>query len=217
MKGHKFVLMGMPMFRGAKLVSRKAGMVFPGGLVVVLAFALMMTGCTTVDTLNRENPKGGTFQDIKVPNKDFESKGIVFAEYKSEGDEAGNERGEVYTYYKLLQEAQKLGADAIVNVVIEAGVAGRTNKVFGVPKKAWMTKTTWYGSATAIKYTVTINQSEEQSVIVLGPDGKTIISEKGINKSTALATGTSSSSGIFSIAASDSGKKWWNPLTWFKK
>jgi hypothetical protein len=185
-----------------------------GILGMVLVF-IAMTGCTTVDTLNRENPKGGAYQDIKVPNKDFESKGLVFAEYKSEGDEAGNERGEVYTYYKLLQEAHKLGADAIVNVVIEANVAGRVTKLFGASKKTWMTKTTWYGSATAIKYSATITQSEEKSVIVLGADGKVIVTEKASSKNTALATEKSVSSGIF--GSSDSGKKWWNPLSWFKR
>jgi hypothetical protein len=188
-----------------------------GILGMVLVF-FAMAGCTTVDTLYRENPKGGSYQDIKVPNKDFESKGLVFAEYKSDGDEAGNERGEVYTYYKLLQEAQKLGADAIVNVVIEASVAGRVTKLFGAPKKAWMTKKTWYGSATAIKYTATINESVEQSVVVLGTDGKVIATEKASSKNTALATADSGSSGISAgFLSGKTGKKWWNPLTWFKK
>jgi hypothetical protein len=79
-----------------------------------------------------------------------------------------------------------------------------------------MTKKTWYGSATAIKYTTTINQSTEQSVTVLGSDGKVIVSEKASSKNTALASGSSGSPSSGSSDGSGSGKKWWNPLTWFK-
>ncbi|MDR0732121.1 MAG: hypothetical protein LBF63_10670 [Treponema sp.] len=187
---------------------RKSGFLVVGTLGIVLVF-VALTGCTTVKSLNRLNPVGGNYQDIQVPNKDFESLGIVLAEYTSEGDGIGSESGEVYTYYKLLQEAQKLGADASVTVVIEGAQEAQTEKHLGLRKlREGIIKKTWFGSATAIKYGATIDVTNEKSVIVLGPDGKEIISEKASNGSTPLAPSPSSS-------GSSGEKKWWNPFTWF--
>ncbi|MDR2374808.1 MAG: hypothetical protein LBD96_00035 [Treponema sp.] len=192
---------------------RKSGLFVLGILGITLVF-VTLTGCSTVKSLNRLNPVDGSYQSIKVPNKDFTSLGLVFAEYISEGDGAGSESGEVYTYYKLLQEAQKLGADAIVNVVIEGVQEAQTEKLFGMMQvRQGITKKTWFGSATAIKYSTTIEDTKEESVIVLGPDGKEIISSKASSGNTPLAPSSSSSSGDSSAG----GKKWWNPLTWFKK
>jgi hypothetical protein len=188
-----------------------------GMFAVMLVCGFSLSGCTTARSLGRMNPMGGNYQDIKVPNKDFVSMGLIFAEYYSKGDGAGSEDGEVYTYYKLLQEAQKLGADAIVNVVIEGAQEASTEKIFGKKMKEGVTKKTWFGSATAIKYTDTINVTDEKSVIVVGSDGKQIISEKANGKNTPLAGETSSSSTGETGSSGTSKKKWWNPLTWFKK
>lgn len=180
----------------------------------MLVFGILLSACTTVESIKRENPVGGDYQTIKVPNKDFVSVGLVFAEYTSTGDITGNERGEVYTFYKLLQEAKNLGADAIVNVVIEANIEGGTEKLFSRKLREWVIKKTWYGSATAIKYTTTINEASETSVVVLGPDGKTLVTDKASSVNTPLAPETGGSG---SGSSGASGKKWWNPLTWFKK
>jgi hypothetical protein len=194
---------------------------------VLLVFGVLLSSCTTVESIKRENPVGGDYQTIRVPNKDFESLGLVFAEYISTGDVAGNERGEVYTYYKLLQEAKNLGADAIVNVVIEANVEGGTEKLLSRELRNWIVKKTWYGSATAVKYTTTINEATKESVIVVGPDGKAIVTEEANSVNTPLAPGTNDNrpsglfgdGGLFSngLFGGNSEKKWWNPFTWFKK
>jgi hypothetical protein len=184
-----------------------------GALGIVLALAAL-TGCTTVTSLDRMNPVGGSYQDIRVPNKDITSLGLIFAEYTSEGNGTGSESGEVYTYYKLLQEAQKLGADAIVNVVIEGVQEALTERLLKLDLKHGVTRKVWYGSATAIKYSDTIVTTDEKTVIVIGPDGKEIVSEKASNTGFPLADFTFSS-GIGGAAAG--GKKWWNPFTWFKK
>jgi hypothetical protein len=184
---------------------------------VLLVFGVLLSSCTTVESIKRENPVGGDYQTIQVPNKDFESLGLVFAEFTSTGDSAGNERGEVYTYYKLLQEAKNLGADAIVNVVIEANIQGSTEKLLFRELRSWVAKKTWYGSATAIKYTTTINDTKKESLVVLGPDGKALVTEdaSSVNTPLAPAEGDNNSFGFF--GGGKSGKKWWNPFTWFKK
>jgi hypothetical protein len=188
-----------------------------GTLGIALVFA-MLTGCTTVKSLDRLNPVGGNYQDIKVPNKDFTSLGLVFAEYESTGDGFGSESGEVYTYFALLQAAQAKGADAIVNVVIEGLQEAQSQKLLGRVMSQGITRKHWYGSATAIKYGDTIKVTSEKSVVVLGPDGQQIVSDKASSGSVPLADSVSSDSiGGFPGLSSGSGKKWWNPFTWFKK
>jgi hypothetical protein len=70
----------------------------------------------------------------------------------------------------LLKEAQKLGADNIVNVKIEGNFVDRTAAklygLYGMFSKAFPLKKTWYGSATAIKYTDTIKRTETQVVVI---------------------------------------------------
>jgi len=70
--------------------------------------------------------------NVAVAAKDFESKGIVFAESMAV---TGN--GYRTTYNALMKEAAEKGADAIINVNISS---------------AGIFKRTWSGSATAIKY-----------------------------------------------------------------
>jgi hypothetical protein len=189
---------------------KKNNVFLAGMAALALTFVMTAAGCTTTKSLSRLNPVGGEYQNIKVPNKDFTAMGVVLAEYTAEGDGAGGEWGEVYTYQKLLKEAKQLGADAIVNVVIEGILEAQTEKLFGLKTKQGMTKTTWLGSATAIKYTDSLNITDKKTVVVLGPDGKQIITEGSSAVNTPLADNVSG-------ASPGSKKVWWNPFTWFKK
>jgi hypothetical protein len=146
-----------------EFIMKKSGL-FVGMFSVVLAFAL--SGCTTVDRVSRHYEEGGVYQDISVPNKDFQSLGLVFAEYTRETDGHGGEKGDVYLFYNLLKEAQKLGADNIVNVKIEGNYQDRNERyLFGLFTKDYPTRKTWYGSATAIKYTETLRNTQTQVVV----------------------------------------------------
>jgi uncharacterized protein YbjQ (UPF0145 family) len=68
----------------------------------------------------------------KVIEKDFEPLGFVTvtAERKGEDGELGVIvwYGENATYYKLIEEARKLGADAVINIVVE-------REIVEIPKK----------------------------------------------------------------------------------
>ncbi|GHV75570.1 hypothetical protein AGMMS49942_03910 [Spirochaetia bacterium] len=181
---------------------------FVGMLALVVAFGVL-TGCSTVNRVSRHYEEGGVYQDISVPNKDFQSLGLVFAEYTREGDGAGGEKGEVYTFYKLLQEAKKLGADSIVNVKIEGNYADHTDlKLGGMIKKDQPTSKTWFGSATAIKYTDTIKDKKAQAVQVGTGDSAQIstVTEETYNMAGEKAEPPSS--GLFSTTSTGK-KKWW--------
>jgi hypothetical protein len=129
------------------MVNKKFGF---GILVLVLVFGMVMTGCSTFDSLDRENI--GRFVNLEwLPNKDFTSLGLVFVETSYDRDSKG-ERGDIFTYQALLKEVKKLGGDYMINVVIDKKTEGTFITVFERPWKFTKGKVTWYGSATAIKY-----------------------------------------------------------------
>jgi hypothetical protein len=69
MKGHKVVFGAMPMFREAKLVSRKSRMLFLGGLVVgLLAFGLMVAGCASTPARSGFMDGGKPLQVVSTVN-----------------------------------------------------------------------------------------------------------------------------------------------------
>ncbi|MDR1898515.1 MAG: hypothetical protein LBQ55_00735 [Treponema sp.] len=127
-------------------------------LVISLTLmTLVLAGCATI---GREN--NGTFDNVWVPAHDFTSAGLVFTEAQIE-----NNKGEIFTYNALLKEAQKAGADAIINVAIDVKREGT--------KFLWMylnPKETWYGSALAIKYTNAV-----KDVTTTTNEGETIVKE----------------------------------------
>jgi uncharacterized protein YbjQ (UPF0145 family) len=95
---------------------------------------------TPTDVTNK-----GTFGEaVVLPVKDFVTLGLIFTEhsYRSNVRDAN-----VFTYQALLKEAQKLGADAIINVAID-----RRRQAMG-QGSTYVILETWYGSALAIKYT----------------------------------------------------------------
>jgi len=123
---------------------------FLGMLALLLAFGVVLAGCSTVDSLSGGN-KLFKYDYVTVPDKDFTSLGLVFVERTADQDELGV-RGDVLTYYALLQEAKKLGGDYIINVTIDVKTEQTHQTVFKIPKKLIKGKVTWYGAATAIKY-----------------------------------------------------------------
>jgi hypothetical protein len=181
-------------------------MFLSGMFSMVLAFGFMVSGCTTIDSVSKENL--GSFQNIIVPAKDFTSLGLVFTETSFDTDANGS-RGDVFTYNALLKEAQKLGADTIVNVVIDVKKEGQNTwlKFMGIKKDYGIVtgKETWYGSATAIKYSTSLKNVD--TTVVSGTTTTT-------TKETYIQNPVPSSGG--NIAAPVK-KVWWNPFTWFKK
>jgi hypothetical protein len=131
---------------------------FVWALFILAAFAgLGLTGCATTTT---EGVNNGNFgENVRTPVKDFETVGFVFTETRLAATDSGSE-GQIFTYQALLKEAEALGADAIINVVIDKKVQTSTFPGSRI--------TTWYGSALAVKYTATLTETRSVTVTADG-------------------------------------------------
>jgi hypothetical protein len=157
-----------------------------GMLALLLAFGFVMAGCSTVDSLSQENI-GEFTNNLALPNKDFTTLGLVFSETSYDLDEKGA-RGDIYTYYKLLQEVKKLNGDYMINIVIDKKVEGTFETILGrKTDKLIKGKVTWYGTATAIKYSDSIKNTVTTTV--------TTASNPPVTTTTTSTTYSTSSSG----------------------
>jgi hypothetical protein len=123
-------------------------------LFILAAFAaLAVTGCvTTGDGYTTKFTNNGNFgKHIRTPVKDFVTLGLVFTETRLADPDSGSGESQIFTYQALLKEAQKIGADAIINVVIDRKIQRNVSSYSSI--------TTLYGSALAIKYTVTLAET----------------------------------------------------------
>ena len=126
-----------------------------GTIIIMTAVIFGFTGCSGLSTpltsqLHYQN--WGVFGEAALlPIKDFESVGLVFTETTFIAKDDGQIEGTTFTHQALLKEAQKLGADAIINVTIDRRM-DRITEGTGLRAKVNIQET-WYGSALAIKYT----------------------------------------------------------------
>jgi len=123
---------------------------FVAALAAVAFCALSFTACGSMPTTdaNVDNANEGEFgKNVLIPAMEFESRGLVFTETQFTITSRGAIEGSVFTYQQLLKQAQLLGADAIINVVIDKRI-DRQSRGYDTD-----TVETWYGSALAIKYT----------------------------------------------------------------
>ncbi|MCL2600983.1 MAG: hypothetical protein FWD88_07365 [Treponema sp.] len=139
------------------------------GTLVVMA-GIATTGCAgtpAMEMVEMGHQSFGFFGEaVMMPVKDFETLGLVFTESVFINDR-GRLRGEVFTYQALLREAHALGADAIINVVIDRR-SERIGRVGPAGDRTGRTtrRETWRGSALAIRYT--------HAIIFPLPDGPTL-------------------------------------------
>jgi hypothetical protein len=111
-------------------------------LILAAILPLTLGGFSSCATSAKTNVSA-KLENVTVAAKDFNALGLLFVEVVVKD---GN--GEAIIYEALLKEADRKGADTIVNVTI-----GRKK---GGPKFLSNEKT-WYGSATAIKYTSSLS------------------------------------------------------------
>ena len=94
-------------------------------------------------------------EQIRIPIKDFEPVGLVFTEAQYSVRISDNAfSGDMFTYQALLKEAQRLRADAIINVVIDKRIE---RIIEGTNSRR---QETWFGSALAIRYTTVLSQDD---------------------------------------------------------
>jgi len=158
-------------------------------LITLIAFAA--TGCfSSPPSAHTYGENKGKFGELtRTPAKDFVSMGLVFSEASLTNPSSKNNPGQIFMYQALLQEAKKVGADAIINVVID--------------KKTQITENdkteTWYGSALAIKYTDTLRQTISVTI-----DNKTTQTTSVIFNEDANSAGAASGrQNIFPFASSN--------------
>jgi hypothetical protein len=152
------------------------------GMAAVLA-AIVVMGCAT----GVKEMYSGTVYDIAVPQaKNVEIIGLVHYEGVVN---AGY--GEKITYDNLLKEAEKIGGNGIVNILIDVKKEGRKFLWFTIP-----TTETWYGSALAIKYT---NENLTESTTTVTEAGTVSSTSTPIAESGKSSTGGGAAglSGLF--------------------
>ena len=163
----------------------KKKMFFP--LMACIAF--VMTGCATTQTSSKN--QGAFGEHLRTPVKDFVSMGLVFTEtLLTINSLTGTSQGQIFTYQALLKEAHSIGADAIINVVIDKKTQATGNDLHE----------TWYGSALAIRYTDTLMQTGIVTVTTEG--GSTIKQTTSIYFNDGVGTGQND--GISADAAGES-------------
>jgi uncharacterized protein YbjQ (UPF0145 family) len=124
------------------------------GAVILLS---VFTGCAT----SIKEPYSGTLWNIGVPAaKDVEILGLVHYEASLH-----RSIGEKLTYDALLREAERIGGNGIVNVMID-------KKKEGFQFINWLfdLKETWYGTALAIKY---LNENLSEIIETVDENGET--------------------------------------------
>jgi len=130
-----------------------------GALIAIGCAVVSVTGCisTSANESAQSHEHWGGYGEVLIPVKDFEPVGLVFTEVQFQANSKGKIEGQIFTYQALLQEAQKIGAHAIVNVSIDRMIQSNTSESDFYSNST--REETWYGSALAIKYTGAIAQA----------------------------------------------------------
>jgi hypothetical protein len=89
-------------------------------LLAAAAVPFIFASCS--GTVSLSVPLAGMTNIVPLPVKDFETRGIIFVKAQKKTDSKGNVSGSEVTYQMLLLEAQKLGADDVVNVRMDENV-----------------------------------------------------------------------------------------------
>jgi len=120
-------------------------------LGIGIAVLLVLISCTSapVPKVDYGYPNAGNANDSAIVVKDYITLGIIFVNSSELIDGNGNHTGSKITYEMLMKEAQKLGADDVINIRIDVNEQVEFN-LNGLPFKTIYNYT---ASALAIKYT----------------------------------------------------------------
>jgi uncharacterized protein YbjQ (UPF0145 family) len=118
-----------------------------------IALSLFFTSCAVAPKVDINYPDGkSSINELVVANapiavKDYETLGIISAKSSEVLDTNGNHTGSKITYEKLILEAEKLGADDIINLKIDI------NEIRDTSVRPIQTTYNYTATALAIKYT----------------------------------------------------------------
>lgn len=167
------------------------------GFSVLAVMVCFFSGCATVSqslydkeaTKNYAQKQNGKYADVKPYTlRDFKVKGIVFVESKVNIDINGERTGSEITNYMLMKEAQKLGADDIINVRIDEKEESKVvdtydtydSKLKFKGRKYKKRSYVYQATALAIKYTdaIIIDKNSKEKMIYM-PKEKSITKHIG--------------------------------------
>lgn len=117
------------------------------GLLVIFA------SCANTPKVDHGYPHIGSSNNALIAVKDYETLGIIFVKSTEIMDDKGNHTGSKITHEMLMKEAQKLGADDVINIKIDINQI--VDIIFETPFGGETKRTTYNytASALAIKYT----------------------------------------------------------------
>jgi len=100
-------------------------------IFLTVAIFLVMTSCMMPPSIGVSSDKTsnvisgrveGVAQNAVLVTKDYEVRGVIFVRSKVQEDRDKNRTGSKITFEMLMREAQKLGADDVINVRIDVDV-----------------------------------------------------------------------------------------------
>ena len=106
------------------------------------------------NNVNINYPNNGNTNNAAIVVKDYETRGMIFVKSTEVIDGNGNHIGSKITYEMLMREAQKLGADDVINIKIDVNQT-RENLLY-IGYNVDKTTYNYTASALAIKYTTAI-------------------------------------------------------------
>lgn len=139
-------------------------------LAVTLVAVMSLCACSSATkkggSRTYTSTEAGKISTAQIAVKDYDVKGMIFVESKVTTDIAGARNGSGITYEMLMKEADKLGADDVINVRIDVVESDKHNDVYNknqvtgdetfVGRELTSREYVYKASALAIKYTKAI-------------------------------------------------------------
>jgi len=118
--------------------------------IIAVFLGFLLSSCVyMLPVIDYSYPHAGTSNNASIVVKDYESLGIITVKSSEIIDGFGNHTGSKITNEMLMLEAQKLGADDIINIRIDINEV----KDFSADGKPFKTTFNYTATALAIKYT----------------------------------------------------------------
>ena len=124
-----------------------------GILFISLLFILISCASVQQPNINYTYPQTGSSNNSSIAVKDYQTRGIIVVKSSEIIYVNGNHTGSKITFEMLMLEAQKLGADDIINLRIDVN----QNDDFAFNGERIKTTYNYTGTALAIKYTTAVS------------------------------------------------------------
>jgi len=122
-------------------------------LYTIVLLASILSSCAYLPrTSDYGYPNVGVYNNASIPVKDYETLGLIFVKSSEVIDGDGNHEGSKITYEMIMLEAQKLGADDVINIRVDI----KQKVDYSKDRKPIRTTYEYTANALAIKYTTAL-------------------------------------------------------------